>query len=266
MSRNGILAWMSRNAGVISVAGALVIFFSWAITNTLAQRYSRLKQSVETAESTFRLYTTLYELRGTLHAITQETLYGREAAERSRGDDPGQDPQRAERSRLRRQFSLARLSARQIDELAAFSGQTLEYSNGVGGTSGTAQRIMRVNREIFAMYEQLRELDEAAERADRTPTAGLAELRSAVERYDRFVRDNAERTVPGFYQAIVSALNTRRDEGRQQLALARRRSGLATRTALLLYFVGSVLALGGQYLDKVYNKKAPARTDPGKPG
>ena len=88
MSRQGG-EWLVDNAGLISVIGALIIFFSWTITNTLGQRYTRLKQSVEAAESTFRLYTALHELRDSLSSVAMEAVYAREAAEQAGNEYAG---------------------------------------------------------------------------------------------------------------------------------------------------------------------------------
>src|SRR4051812_16500866 len=79
--------WIVLNSGLVSVLGALIIFFSWSITNTLGQRYARLKQSVEAGDATFRLYTSLHELRDSLNSVIMETVYAREAVER-RVDTP----------------------------------------------------------------------------------------------------------------------------------------------------------------------------------
>lgn len=36
--------WLINNAGIISVVGALIIFFSWAVANTLGQRQQTNKR------------------------------------------------------------------------------------------------------------------------------------------------------------------------------------------------------------------------------
>jgi hypothetical protein len=258
MSRLSFSSWLATNAGVISVLGALVIFFSWTVTNTLGQRYSRLKQSVETAESTFRLYTTLHELRASLKSVAMETVYAREAAERLHTDKPIDDPRISEVIQLRRSYSHARLSAHQINELMDFASQTLDFSGGVGTDTGTAKQIRDLHAQIYEVYRQVRDRDRAAEVANSSIRPDVEKLRPAIEEYIRFVREDAIPRVGGFYEAIVDASNLRREEGRAQLAHSKRSAAWATRGALVLYIVGSLLALGGQYLDKVYKKRAEA--------
>jgi hypothetical protein len=255
MSKSSLGSWLAANAGVLSVLGALVIFFSWAVTNTLGQR---LKQSVETAESTFRLYTTLHELRASLNSVAAEAVYAREAAEGHPTEKPEDDTQARELMRLTRDYVHARLAAHQIRELMDFARQTLDFSNSVGTDSDTAQQVNDIHREIYEVYSQAQDRDRAAQRANSSPKPDISKVRPAVEDYVLFVREKAIPQVRGLYEAIVDASNKRRDEGRAQLNRSKRNAAWATRGALVLYIVGSLLALGGQYLDKVYKRKIEA--------
>ena len=56
--------------------GAIIIFSSWAVTNGLTQRFSNLKLSLESARSSFRLYTTLHELREMVNSLGMEVVQG----------------------------------------------------------------------------------------------------------------------------------------------------------------------------------------------
>jgi hypothetical protein len=209
-----VVPWLVENAGLISVTGALIIFFSWTVTNALGQQYSRLKQSVETAESTFRLYTTLHELRDSLNSVAMETVYAREAAELDSQGSLDRPP--SEVADLRREYSHTRMSAHQIRELMDFAAQTLDFSSGVGTNTATAQEVQRVHDYIYRIYAHVRDLDHEAELVNASPAPNVSALRETVGRYVQYVRQEA---IP------------------------------------LLYVVGSLLALGGQYLDKVYKKE-----------
>ena len=245
--------WLVGNAGLISVAGALIIFFSWAVTNTLGQRYSRLKQSVEAADNTFRLYTTLHELRNSINSVAMETVYAREAAEQ--GSRRSLDRQPSEVEELRRDFAHTRMSAHQIKELTDFSAQTLDFSSGLGTATTTSKRVKELYDDIYKMYEHVLDLERNVELHDATPGLNVSALREAIEAYDQHVRQVAIPQVPGFYEAIVETSNTRHDEGRRELSRSKRNAALAARIALVLYIAGSLLALGGQYLDKVHKKR-----------
>lgn len=111
------------------------------------------------------------------------------------------------------------------------------------------------------MYAEVHDADRAAEAVNATATPDLPALRTAVEKYDRLVRQKAIPEVRGFYEAIVEASNARHEEGRKELARSKHKAALAARTALVLYLVGSFLALGGQYLDKVYKKRIEAKAN-----
>jgi hypothetical protein len=256
MSRHAVGSWLVDNAGMISVFGALVIFFSWVVTNTLGQRYSRMKQSAETAESTFRLYTTLHELRSSLNSVASETVYGREAAERNQGETRYRDKEEEEIALLRRRYDHTRLSAHQINELMDFANQTLEVSNGIGTSSETAQRIETIYHEIYEVYWRVHELDRVVQLANATPKPDISKLRPAVEQYDTVVRQIVNDRVPDLFRRIAEASNTRREEGRFHLADTKKNAERAARVGLILYILGSMLALGGQYVDKVQKPRA----------
>jgi len=261
MSKVGLGAWLAANAGIISIVGALVIFFSWTVTNTLGQRYSRLKQSVETADGTFRLYTTLHDLRGSLNSVAMETVYAREAAESSHNQTVSRESIRVEVDALRRDYTHTRLSAHQIIELMDFTSQTLAFSAGVGTETATAKQIQNLHDDIYAMYREVQDRDRAVEAANSTPEPDVRQLRPVVTEYVSFVRHDAIPRVRGFYQAITNACNTRQNEGREQLARSQRNAARAARVALALYIVGSLLVLSGQYFDKVHKKdKQDAQT------
>ena len=168
-----------ESAGVISVIGALVIFFSWSVTNTLGQRYSRLKQSVEAADNAFRLYTSLHELRDSLNSVAMETVYAREAAEKISSNTG--DRRVSETIDLRRQYSHTRMSAHQVKELMDFASQSLDYSASVRNVTPTSQRIKSLHEEIYTVYARARELDRAVELVNGMPNPALEPLRETVQ-------------------------------------------------------------------------------------
>jgi hypothetical protein len=122
LTQSKLRAWARNNASILSVTGALIIFFSWAVTNTISQRYSQMKQSLETAQGTFRLYTTLHGRRDQLNSVALEVVQGKTSNNASRlasgrTGDPLVDDVRID-------FDLTRLSAHQIKELMDFTVET----------------------------------------------------------------------------------------------------------------------------------------------
>src|SRR5438046_10649475 len=106
---SGALKWAQNNGGLISTLGALIIFFSWVVTNTLGQKYGRVKSSVESGQSTFRLYTTFNELRGSLNSLAMEVLQFKNDTE-ARISAPEKETE-SEVDVARESFSLTRISA-----------------------------------------------------------------------------------------------------------------------------------------------------------
>src|SRR5258706_14333830 len=131
-----LLTWVRANSGLISVAGALIIFFSWTVTNTLVQRYNRIKAGTESAQSTFRLYTTLHEQRNQLNSLAMEVIQRNEAGMDASIFCAGKTDDRLV-NEARKQYSRNRLSAHQVKELMDFTAETDSLSRAVGKSSPT---------------------------------------------------------------------------------------------------------------------------------
>jgi hypothetical protein len=212
-----------------------------------------MKQSVETAESTFRLYSTLHESRDQINSVAMETVYVRNKLDQDARITNSQLP---DIKRMRSEYDQARRSARQIRELMDFTVQTVDFSAGVGTDTKAARSINVIAGDISKRYEEVRKRDRAAEAQASQEDPDVSKLGPLIEEYVRYVRSEAIPRVRGFFEQITEVSNKRREEGRAQLTRARRNATWASRTALILYIVGSILVLGGQYLDKVYNKKS----------
>lgn len=259
MAQHGLLSRLIENAGLISVVGALILFFSWVITNTFGVRYTRLKQSVENAESTFRLYQTLHGLRDQLNSLAMEVVHGRKAADASRFRS-GQTGN-TEFDAARERFDLTRLSAHQITELNDFAGEMSEFSRAVGSDTSASADIIRIAVEVSEISTKVREKERRVEELSLSDSSDPSDMRKAIDDYVDYVRNAAIPKMPELFRQAVEASNTRRREGAHQLALAKTNAQRASRVATALYIAGTLLVLGGQYLDKVYGKKAkPAST------
>jgi hypothetical protein len=250
-----LLAWATSNSGLISVAGALIIFFSWAITNTLVMRYNRIKAATESAQSTFRLYTTLHEQRNQLNSIAMEVIQRSEAGMNASIFGAGRtgDPLLNE---ARQQYSRDRLSAHQVKELMEFTAEAYSLSRAVGKSSPTSQTIQNILEEVEPVYRKLTEFDRNAARACNDQKLSAAEIMRTVKAYSDYYRSEALPQVPGFYQRIVDASNIRRKEASDHLDSAKSQAQRASRAAVILYILGSVLALSGQAIEKAKPKDA----------
>lgn len=248
------ITWARDNSGIVSVIGALIIFFSWVVTNTLAQRYSRLKTSVESAQSTFRLYTKLNELRNSLNSLAMEVVQNKTSIDASsfmpgRMGNPDID-------RAQTDFALTRLSAHQIKELMDFTVETHSFSKSVGNTTEASRQVEALLKEIDQLHSRVRDQEREVEKCWQPASQSFDNFQAAAHKYIAFVRNEAIPRVPSLYEKIVNASNLRHKEGRERLAKSKSRADRSSKAALALYLLGSILALSGQYLDKT-KPKAP---------
>jgi ABC-type transporter Mla subunit MlaD len=240
-------------AALLSVCGALIIFFSWVLTNTRAQTLSRIKQAVESAQSTFRLYTTLHELRDQLNSVAMEVIEGKTSPNATQLAS-GRTGRRDEDS-VRATFDKARLSAHQIKELMDFTAETNSFSRAVGSATPASDEIGRILTEVDHVYTPLRESERQVEDLLHDSRVSLDDAREAVKRYNDYVRNTAIPQVPSLYRRVVELSNRRRDEGDRELDTARQKAEFASSVSRILYVFGSVLALGGQFIDKFLVKR-----------
>jgi len=254
MAHQGFLSRLTENAGLITVVGALILFFSWVVTNTFGVRYTRLKQSVENAESTFRLYQTLHGLRDQMNSLALEVVQRRDTpdASRFRSGQTGN----IEVDAAREKFDLTRLSAHQIKELNDFTGEMSEFSRAVGSDTPASRDVTRLAVEVSELSKNVREKERLVEELSLNVSADPSQVRSAIDDYVNYVRSTAIPEMPKLFPEAVEASNVRRAEGAEQLARAKANAQRANRTATILYVLGTLLVLGGQYLDKVHGKKA----------
>lgn len=248
------LAILAKNAGLLSVVSALTLFFSWIVTNTLGSRYSRTKQSVETAESTFRLYSTLHGLRDQMNSLAMEIVQTKHSPDASRfrtgvtGD--------AEADRISTDFDLTRLAAHQINELMDFTAQASDYSVAVASHSPTADQLDASLKEVETIRAPISRMEQLVERLAPYRMERPDDYRAAVGTYVGYIRKNAIPAVGPLYERVVDLSNQRREEGRNELRAARARATVSGKIALVLYAIGTLMALGGQYLDKIYARRA----------
>ena len=62
------------NAGLISILGALIIFFSWVVSNTFKTKYTNLNSAIASAERDARIFGALGELAGSVNSVASEIV------------------------------------------------------------------------------------------------------------------------------------------------------------------------------------------------
>lgn len=235
---------------MISIVGALILFFSWSVKNTLFQHYTDMRSSIQNAHSTFRLYNTLHELRNSVNSIAMEVVQEKSStnATRFRSGITGEH----DIDQIRREFDLTRLSAHQLKELADFAFKTLDLSNSFDDSSSLHSEIVELTMEIEALRDEVSSREEAAEdenNSNHQPNLEIAH--PARDEYISYWRETAIKKVPIFYPQIVDLSNRRIEEAHTELRTAKLYSNWADRTVIILYVLGTLLAIGGQAASKL---------------
>lgn len=233
--------------------GALVLFFSWSVRNTIYERYAHLKTNIQSAEQIFRLYNTLHELRNNVNSLAIEIVQqktSRDASQYRAGltGFPGIDD-------AQRQFDMTRLSAHQMTELMDFAGKTSEISISVGGNSLVADSISMKSNEIQRLRDSVSYFEQEVEKVKYVTEEDVPfTLRPVVDNYCDFWHYISRHRVPQLYDTITRLSNERLEEAHEVLLTAEGNSSLADGWAFYLYIIGTLMALGGQAIDKFIKK------------
>jgi len=226
----------------MEVIGALILFFSWITSNTIARRYDSMAKGVAAARSTNRLYRTLGAIANSTHGIATLVWQVRNTAERNQRDE--RTPLAAEIEYMRERFQSTRPSARQVHELAEFLAWNIELAEGVPDDESLGQNAM----DMFQAAEELR--DQVEERE----AAAISELENsrafvrpeqfeAIPAYAEFWKSEALPEIPGLYKQGIDIANQLERRSLDALDRARKQARIAQRAALVLYAVGTLLIL-----------------------
>jgi predicted nucleic acid-binding Zn-ribbon protein len=254
---DSLRTWGRKRSGLLSVSGALIIFFSWVVTTALTNRYTQLKQSIEAAKSTSHLYSTLRELRTGLNSLALETVQSKQSGQASGVASARTGDERLDS--LRMQFDRARLSSSQINELMDHVLDARALARATGTESATVSELEALVTRIDPLYTRARTLRKSAEDESNRIARGEQQFPaagSAMDGYVNFIRKDAMQQVQELFPRAVAASNAQRVESESILKQARERSELSSTVSLVLYVLGTVLVLGGQFFDKV-DKKTP---------
>ena len=145
-------------AGLLTVAGALVLVFSWLIDNTLRHRYSKLAQALESGKTERHLFGILSEIRQSVSRIEFEVV-------RKSGLQSADDPFGTQLLMLDHQLLSIRHRVDEVRELNETMHRGLQSSKKHPSKSRASLDIERVSREVSEIYDYLLKLDQAADSA-----------------------------------------------------------------------------------------------------
>ncbi len=237
---------------LISAMGALLLFFSWLVTNTLGERFKSVKDSYDNANATSRLYRKLDAIHSSTQSSQGVAVYILQDLEKLlfenlSPDDKDKDRGTYERNDLIRYLASTEANARQIDWGSAFCALTLEQS------------VIEKNQGDWAisLQENCRKIDRLRGRKDQIIARAGAALRSgdnlSAKQGVEMARDELGPLIDEFgslLQLVVKASNERQEELKVALRKAETRPKLAKRFAVGFYFIGSIMVLIGTTVGK----------------
>lgn len=243
---------------LVSVLGALLLFFSWITTNLVAEKFKSAKAAYEAAAEKRVIRQMLTELKGDVESVAAEAINARLSLVELelRSDPQSSDLERREwyghRNLILRLASTG-LNARQIDYGNNFCNLTIEHSL-VGEEQSTAQAKLGeacsdISR-LKSMKDQLIERMEINLQSYNTENTALKIIEDRHSALRGEYRSLLE-PFPSMLKKAVDASNEREDELREELERASGSNAAAKRVAVLLYVSGSVMVLSGQVLSKL---------------
>lgn len=230
---------------VISVAGALILFFSWLSMNVLVDRLKSAKDAFHANEGAQRLLIPLNDIRSMQDSLAAEVLNLR----RTMLEDNGArhlDPNDLARERRMLDFALWRLNARQIHH--GCMNTVAEERFGAGSIpSRFASKLIEANVKMIALRSEVDALLTSAGAALARPNfdeVAQTEVESARSAYSNHL-------LPRFallLQDAVAAANAGREALREAMDRAQKRVKVAKSIATSLYILGTALTLTGAVL------------------
>jgi len=235
-------------AGLLTVAGGLVLVFSWLIDNTLKDKYSKLAQALESGKTERNLFGIVSEIRQSVSLIEFEVL-------RKSGLQSADDPFCTQLLMLDHQLLSIRNRVDEVRELNETMSRGLQSWKKHPSKSRASLDVERVSREVGEIYANLVKLDQAADNAMKTANScrdsdSLHSAIRAVCDYEAAFQKEYRPRNDHLWKDGIEALNQRASELEVKLKWARRWMSLFGRLRGYLYVFGSALAIYGQYLEK----------------
>lgn len=231
---------------LLSVCGALVIFFSWLVTNAAEARFKAAAAAADDLSDKLRLFQTLRELKESVESSAAETLnvnitLGRAVREigRSLADAPRVATFEEHNTQLLG-LSARRLNAKQIDNGIALCSLVLEMATDDDSDHVLDLREIRAEMTLFnAAKDLIFQEAEAALRAGEDPSSALQGLDEQIEPY------------PQLLFRAVDLSNAISAERAADVLRLRQYAKWSRQTAFVLYGLGTVLVIGGTALNRL---------------
>jgi hypothetical protein len=248
---------------LIAVLGALILFFSWIITNTFGEKLKAATSAYSDAERDHDIFYKLHDMKHDIATIITHVIQVGQDVDGIRNQAQslsGDDPQSNHRviNGLRHEIALASLSAQQLDRARDFHFlHTKRLAQSADATVNTERN--RLFQQLDSFYSRkntlLVEMNhnyQAAQEADRLES-GLEEH----ARLQQLIRDECLEPLGFVLKQLVSYYNEESSRLLKERKKAKQQDNKAKRLALILYIVGTIFALGGTVIEKLATVASP---------
>ena len=243
--------WFHNNANFLTAVGALVILFSWCTANTIKSKFDALRGALEEAKKSEHLESNFAEIRGCLGGIVAQII-------QLRPKYPSFSPEEERYWLAADRLTNTQACSVQIDTLAALCSSAMRYSNASKQETSVSKELVRVGLLASALQRELREeLEKALRDVDRVyvmnpkPRHEVARVTESARMLEDVFRQKLLPRCFGLHEELVALVNARRQQLEVELAAKKRLAQIYSRAAIVLYAMGSVLALAGQVGDKI---------------
>lgn len=231
--------------------GGIIIFFSWVITNTIHQNYKDLKKSLESANGNFRLYNTLHEIRGMVDSVAAEVIKRNPndmEASRFRSGKHWHE----EIERIRNEFDMVNLNARQVKNLMDFTAEVNALSLATDDDTSTHDQVQSMLREVGKLQDAYFELERPAKvELNKSNTFDSPDNFVEIPKYISSYRNHILPLVPDLFRRIVNLSNERKEEAELKLSRLKKRSKIMKYVSMVSYIIGTVLILWNKLITNI---------------
>jgi hypothetical protein len=232
---------LRQHPDLIAAVGALVVFTSWAVSSTLGQRYEREATSITEADDERAFFESMAGLRQSqerLISISRELRSDLRAAHTIADGLADRFPTLTDYYRVQGLAS-------QVRELRFEYQRQVAYSKAIGTSSDA---LASVDKVLTPLEQGLAERQAAIDTQLQSATADHDRLKADVAGYAAYFGREVAPQLGPLFGLVANAKNVSYTEGQKRLESVKRRADRTSTMALVLYALGSTLALGGKFM------------------
>ena len=249
MNNSPLTSILLNNHGVIGFVGALLIFFSWLISNTFEANYKDTQSHISSIERRFQEGNIIGEMNTRIKNIEEQVALISNDLYRLRiGRESAADYWHSKFS----SFIQLRDTRIQIDNLLDLINRTIGLAIAINPNS-------EFHLKAKAMYDEIEPLRNEADEHEvkinhiislRYSEENLKTIEAALKSYDAFLYQYSIPKVHAVIQDAVNMSNEAQDIAEKHLDNLKIRKEISKYAALISYVLGSVFILFGGAVEK----------------